>query len=353
MLYKFKENSRYFLQGEYVIDDTLMFLYRNDDLSYSKSMEIFKSRPIYKSKLKRIFVLLVKRTFFSKSIYINNQEKTSFQGSVFFIGVDKASNGKVFDFINQQVLTMYFSKRKYNEILEAYRFFKPYFNLPSIISYSSDPLIIQEELIDHTSYKKWTKEDFDLVIKDIFERYTTYFQCCSRDNNYSLIKPVTILQNIQNADMLSEFITAHTNDDILRMDLPLVRIHGDLWIPNILLTRNKLDSVYYIDYEFSDAFLFFYDIFWFIHDQVVNHSNHYFLFKYVTGEYDDDFKSLFSTFHLNFEKNNRLDYLNIYYINVYMKRCNHLHQRERMLHLNNFKDIYFKAVHGNVLSSGK
>ena len=100
LLSKFKENQTYFRPGEYIFDDTLMFIYRKDELTYTKSMELFKSRKIFHNSLKNIFVQLIKKVFFNKSFIISNKDESKFKGSAFFIGIDRASNGKIFDFEN-------------------------------------------------------------------------------------------------------------------------------------------------------------------------------------------------------------------------------------------------------------
>lgn len=344
MLKIFLANSNCFYPGTYFFDESLMFIYLKDEANYRKSMELFGKSTVLNNKLKKAFILLVKKLFFNKEIVVtNNGNEDTFQATAFFIGIDKDRNGKAFDFENRKVRTFYFSIMKYNQILENYHYFKSFFNTPKIQSYDNYRLIITEELITYKPHHSWSEEELRLVMEDIFQKYLSYFTTCRLRDFFVLKKPISIVEELSPEDEASNLFKSSTNQKLIHFDFPFIRLHGDLWSPNILISKMQYgNSIYYIDFEDSDSFFFLYDIFWLMHEQILYNNNDYLLTKYIEGAYDSYFRKLFAIFDLEFEGKYRLDYLNIYFINIYTKRWRSHSYKERINYVHNYRDMIRK-----------
>lgn len=334
---KFVENYKYLCAGEYVFDDSMMFIFRKDNQSYNNAIQLFGDNIKLIPRRKKIFVLLIKLLLFNKRFVIKEpQKQAAISGTVFFIGVDNSSTAKIFDFSNRKVLKIYFAEKEFDKTIQDYNDFKSYLSTPEILFYDSKGKMIIEELIVYKPYKKWSKDDSIKVITDIFERYIIYCQSCKSKGKVFYKKPISLLDGFTREDKVKTFIIGATNEEIMNMEFPFLKLHGDLWAPNILLNNNQIN---YIDFEFADNYIVFYDIFWFIQDQVINHQNYYYLEEYIAGTFDPYFQKMFQIFDLVFDERYRLDYVNLYFANVYEKRWRHLNSKERDIQLYNYQNM--------------
>lgn len=335
---KFEEGSCYFIPGEYEFDDSLRFIYLKDGKTYQKSSQLF-GQPLM-HPVKKIFVYVVKRIFFNKSMMINEIPAVpEFQGTAFFIGTDKVSSGKAFDFDNNKVVTLYFSEKEFFLHLDNYHYFKSYFNSPQMIMQNPNKLMIMEELIRYKYSADWSAEEFDFVMSRIFEHYIQYFIVCQRKGEFTFKGASALISQLDPKDEGRILLEKMTNDQLLKEKFPFLKMHGDLWAPNILLNRENNGELYFIDFEYSDEYMFLYDIFWFIQTQFLNYNNEYFLKKYILGAYDSYFQSMFSIFGLSFHKEYRKEYLTIYFANVYIKRWRKLSKKNRKIQVSKLRDI--------------
>ncbi|WP_142385072.1 hypothetical protein [Cytobacillus massiliigabonensis] len=343
MVHIFKENAQFFQSGVYVFDDSLRFIYLKDGTNKEIMFELFHDKNYFSKTIYKWIVHLIKRVYFNRHMVIKNERQNNncFLGTVFFIGINQCNTAKAFDFSNKQVLTFSFSEKKYVQLIENHHYFSQFFKTPKILSRDSERLLFIEELVEYKTNNKWSEEDSLFVIDDMFKCYINYFKKCKDNGSYYLKKPSSILKILDKEDEVIAFIHHTTERKVLNESFPFLKMHGDLWAPNILLRKSNKYDINYIDFEYSNDLLLVYDVFWFIQSQVIN-NNHFYLEKYISGAFDHYFREMFKIFDLTFEEKYRYDYLNIFFMNVYENRWRQLSNKAKHMKLRNYKNMLKK-----------
>lgn len=328
------ENSNYLYPGEYIFEDMLRFVYLKDDLNYMKASELFGNPSI--SFIRKVILRILKKVVFNKSIIIENNENSVIEGTVCYMGIAKLSSMKYFDFINKSVLTRYFSEIEFKKAIENYKYFNRILTLPKIKYYNITKLTIVEELIDTKSIELWAIDDYQFVINDIFCRYIEYLKICREKGQYSFITPSYLISGITEGNRLLDKIKNNIFIDSLNKEFPIMKLHGDLWTPNILMEKSDNPNLYYIDFEYSRDYIVFYDFFWLITEQAIFKKNYALVDKYFFGEYDEYFDIIFKEFDMDFEIKYRFDYLNIFFLNKYTERWISLDDKSKTSRYNEY-----------------
>lgn len=323
MLNNFKENASYLYPGEYVFDNSLTYICLKDEDVLIKANELF-GNSIIKYSYKIIFYIL-KKVYFNKSIIItcqNNHIMDEFKGNIYLPANNNntTNDAKIFDFANKKVLSIFSTTEKMKSEIENYNTTKDFFSIPKIINHDFKNLYIVEEIIDVRINELWTNSDNSYVMNEIINQYINYLSFCKREYNYSF-------NNINNliidSKLTNGFITKFKksiDSELLNLEFPFVKLHGDLWSSNILLENNTNREIYIIDWEHAGDYLFFYDLFWFMQSEAVNNKNYDFINEYFLGEYDDCLIKMFNMYNLTFYKKYRIDYFKIFCINVFITR---------------------------------
>lgn len=336
---KLQENSEYLVPGEYVYDDTLTYIYLENKYHQKEIYDVFGRsliNPFY-----RIILWFIKKGMFNKKIVMSHSgnNKQNLLGEVCFLGIYKINDVKVFDFQNNKVLTIFSDENKYKNTIDNYAFFKDFLPTPKIIDFDSKDLIIIEALIEAKSSDRWSKEETNFVMEDIFKRYLNYFYLAKEKGDYILENPIVYLEGIVEEDLVRDYLSENISDELLNGSFPCLKLHGDLWARNILVSTLNNHEIKYIDFEFSDDYILFYDFFWFIYDQAINYENSTLLDKYVTGEFDSYFKKIFHLFDISFHSECRKDYFNIFFANLYFKKWNKLSGKSRSRQFKKYKEL--------------
>jgi len=100
------------------------------------------------------------------------------------------------------------------------------------------------------------------------------------------------------------------------MKFPKVKLHGDLWTANIIVDKQ---DIWYIDWNESDDYLFFYDFFKMMWKEAYVHGEHGYLDTYLARDWDADFTKIFKLFNLNFETEHRLAYFYLFFLNFLLE----------------------------------
>ncbi len=333
MLKKIYQEDVYMCTGEYVLDNTLRYLYMNDVTNNSKAYCMFGKNYIKPSF--KVILFLIKKLYFRKNMIIDNKKKCfdDFQGTVCYMGIVNNSS-KIFDFTNNKVLTVFTNKDKYLNTLNHYRYFKNYFPLPEILYNNEKELVIMEEFIEYKSCNTWTEQDYNEVMENVFEWYLRYFIKAKSTSNYSN----TLLTSlVEDEDEVNNYIRRNTDEEIMKVKFPFLKLHGDLWAPNILI--NYGNNIHFIDFEYASNYIFFYDFFWLITEQAIFNNNYILIDKYFSGAYDDCFNKIFKVFDMVFNNDNRLDYLNVFFLNFSVKRWSQLKRENRARRFSEYKNL--------------
>jgi putative peptidoglycan lipid II flippase len=335
-----KKTSEFLHPGEYAFDNSLSYIYLKDGWSHKKARELFGTER----KLIWGFILyILKVLFFSKSITITHDSsifdnQINMKGTVCSLGLYR-KNLKIFDFTNKKVVTSYLDPADFNETLANYSYFSPFLPLPQILGYNREACVTVEELFTARPVKQWSEDDYSYVINDVFRRYYHLFRKAKSSGSYYTDNSLSLVLKLDPDDRIGLGLIRNIDHSLLAARFPFLKLHGDLWTPNILLRGRQEHSIKYIDLEFTDSFIFFYDIFWLLTDQAFRGNNYYYLNNYLAGAYDRSLKILFRIFGLEFHQENRIDYIRIFYLNFWAERWSHLNIRKRLQHFLQYKRL--------------
>ena len=335
----FKVNTKYLCDGTYVFNDTINYITRNDVYTKRRTYQLFQNN-YYVNGFNKFFALLLKKTFFRKEFTISERgnQLGGFSGTVYLPvrSTNSYSDKKIFDFTNNQVLTIFSKEKDYRLFLNHYETFKNYFSMPEILWNDDKQLLIIEELIINQPNNSWEKEDFLYVMINLYDHYIHYFKAAKTKGINHLIKPNELLSSLPKGYDTC-FIRNKINSELLEFKYPSIKLHGDLWTANILLVKNEESDIYLIDWEWSNQLIFFYDLFLMMWHEVIKHSNYIYIEKYAKGEYDSYFKEMFGIFEIEFQAQFRLDYLNIFFINLFTEKTKYSNEKSRIQEFQQYK----------------
>lgn len=345
MVSGFKDNARYFSPGKYIFNDTINILLKNDDYTKTRMKELLQINYYYNS-IYRWIAWTFKRIFYRKGITVSDGHKRlkGFTGTVYLpVGSTKGySDKRIFDFTNHKVLTILTNKNDYQKVIGNYNYFKEYFPIPTILWTNDEQLLIMEELVIYQPINNWVEDDFSYVMRETFKRYHEYFTFCKTMGMYTFQTPSELFNSLPE-DSQIDGIKNKINSELLELNVPFLKLHGDLWTSNIFLIKGGEEKqLKYIDWEWSSEFIFFYDVFMMMWNEVVIRNNYLYIEEYVQGEFDDYFSGIFSKFDLDFLPQYRLDYLNIFFINVYKEKMLHLDKKDKRIIFDQYKRLLEK-----------
>jgi hypothetical protein len=307
------KNRNYMRNGFLQIDVKLKYVFNNN----SNTKKFVKSILIdnnYKLTRKFLFYDWCKFPFFTFS-------SKSFHGDLCLLSNSDKKNFdvKFFDLNSNIVLTKYSKSKDLIKKITNYNLFSKFFKIPKIIEYNFNDRICIEKYIDTMPKKQWTRNDYKIIINKIFEDYIQYFNNFQLKNDYFRVEDALCEIKKYEKKLDSLCFISQKLYSLKNLDIPQVNQHGDLWLYNILFDKNK-KNIYYIDWEHSNIYCFFYDIFWWIINEVVYEKNHEFLNNYLDGKFDKQFYSLFLAFDKKYNINMRKTYLYLFVAELFLKR---------------------------------
>ena len=335
---EFNLYSRYMSFGAYVFDDSIRYIFLDDSFTYKKSTELFHN--VYKTnKIRGFLVFLLKNLKYKNRLIISKQTQVfkDFKGTIYF---PTRNCKKIFDLSSHKVLSLYSKKEEYTSIIDSYIYFKQHFPMPNILYTDEKQLFIIEQLILFQPNSLWVKEDYLYVIEDIFKRYITYAEACKENVKYCFISPTDYMKIFEiNDDKYISEIRSKIPKDLLSIHLPALRLHGDLWTTNILVQKSDRYSIHYIDWEFSQDLLFFYDFFNLMWVEVYNHNNYLYIDNYVNGMYDHYFNELFLIYNLKYEPKFRMEYFHVFFLQFYLVRLINLQGKDKNKYFRQYRKL--------------
>ncbi|MGE6260641.1 phosphotransferase family protein [Heyndrickxia sporothermodurans] len=321
---QFRKNTKYMSSGEYRFDESIEYICRSDCHSLLRASEMFQ-KNLYKKVFAKLIIFLLRKVLFNKKLNVIEHKLSldDFSGTI-FIPVRSTSGYidiRIFDLTRNKVLTVFSRKKDYNSVIENYGKFKPFFHIPTVLWKSDEDLLIIEELIIFQPKTNWGNDDYLLIMKVTFELYLTFFKN-KQEKIHSFITPQNLFQSLPGEVEIKD-LWMKISKEITNMKLPYTLLHGDLWTSNILYKKSDDFDVYFIDWEYSSEFIFFYDLFNMMWLEVYMNNNYVYVEKYVNGDYDLYFYNMFAIFDLKFQSKYKQDYFIIYFLEFMKNRLSY------------------------------
>lgn len=285
----------------------------------------------YKSDTRQFIVNHVKRTIDNliiKDIDLSHDDhSTVFQGEL--VMLTREADIKIFDFEKNLVKT-FFTACEYEKRKENYQVFKDHFN-STIINLDDLELSITEKLIAFKPYKDWEREEREKLFKIVFDNYLNFGKSFSKDKRRQKSGREIMLRYKTKIgqDELIQLIENYLNIYNLDRSFPMIKAHGDFTTNNILLNE---DTYYFIDWEDSFEYVFFYDICNLIFVDYLHTGDRELLDYYLTGQLDDKLSELFDFYGIKYDPDKKVAYLLIFICEritkfEYNKNPKNLHQK--------------------------
>ncbi|HHT66592.1 MAG: hypothetical protein ACOX25_02675 [Caldicoprobacterales bacterium] len=318
----FNGYANFMCPGVYVFDDSFTYFYRKNDPAVFRHLDHNYTKLMLKRCFLRKLTSCLLKIFFLRPVQLEEKKQIGhpgFQGSLFLIG-SQGKEHKVFDLNHNRVLRLYSDRHAFNKKLRLYEQLKTYFLMPSILEYNSKELYVVEKLISAKHTGQWSKSDYLDVILDVFHKETLYLMECKSKKAYILKGMQDLLADLNKNSPIVEFLLSKLSSSTLELEFPFVKLHGDLWSSNILFGKCVPHEIYYIDWEKSRSYVFFYDLYYLMLNECYIKSNYLYAEKYMDGEFDKLLEAVYQIFGMDFEPNRRIDYLYITLLNQYKER---------------------------------
>lgn len=326
--------SPFMKQGAYTYDGANRMLIHNQA---PPVLEDFFFQREYRG-IMTIFIKL-KRFVLRKKVVIKHSrtELTIFEGDLLLpVGsLNGYQDYKVFDTVNNKVMTIYPDQIYLNRVKHYAETFGVYFPMPEIYQINEEKYYLIERLISYHKHYLWTEEDYDHVLEKVLSFYETYFNSV-RKTGYQTMRFCDKIINIPN--LLIERELSFICKELLELPFPEIALHGDLWTANVLYEKAE-GQIYFIDWEFSGEKPFFYDFFNLIWLEVYLKNNHYFIKKYLLGNYDTALERMFAIFGIKYDKEKKIAYILLYFIQFCHDRLRYFSAEDRNRYFRKFESM--------------
>ncbi|GAK05951.1 hypothetical protein JCM19037_4491 [Geomicrobium sp. JCM 19037] len=271
-----------------------------------------EKRMIYKDERRHHPVVSAKMTTVNESLEITGEGEKQFLGSILWF----SSNGDCKLFSADEVLTVSCSRDTYDRKLANTAHFSQYFRTPPIIARNEEEKTIVEPYIEPTLRAQSHKK---AILNTIFTDYADYFTSIKGDTRLTKQTMNELLERSENRvhRPIFQHIIALIDESLFDVNFSYIPLHGDLWTDNLLITEDQSGEkeVWYIDYDTSGQYVFFYDFFKFMWNEFDVNNDDSSVIAYLHGEYDDYFARVFRVFNLNYDPTLRASYFGYFFLN--------------------------------------
>ena len=311
--------SRFMCEGKYRINDSFTYISLDNEYVAMKAVNAFEKSDNIGIKLKlklklKKYLAVLSNFLLMPFLKLRAGNISIFNGNLILPGINNRDI-KVFDFINSRILVLYSERDTYHSKISNYINFNTYFPMPSIFLKNDVCNMIIEELIDFKPYEKWSCNDKQYVINDVFQKQIDYLKSAEKKKNYRNIFVRDLLNEDIVNDRICDFLISKINHQAFDLELPVIKLHGDLWSGNLLFKQN---SVYYIDWEYSNDLIFFFDLYFIAFSELFFVNDSIYIDMYYQCKLDNEFKDVFQIFGLQFYEHYRTDYIYIMLLNHYV-----------------------------------
>lgn len=319
----FAKRKEFLCSGSYLFDESMTYIHLDNREISKKSEELFSQELkvinfsngsfFLKSAVTKIL-----RCYFDKKLVNNGATKAAFKGTVFL----PDSNGKgvkIFDFEQREVLIAFGEKEIYQQKLDTYSQFRSWFPIPPIIDKNETKRIIIERYIEYKKSEDWDDYDANFIVNEVFRRYLEYFRKLTR-RSIDWVPANEILKLLHAHSGFIEEVEQGISRELAQLPLPMLPVHGNLLSANILIDKKDSKNIWFTDWEMAGDMYFFYDFYFFMWNEAIINKNYSFIRYYMEGDYDAYFQHAFELFDLEFDNSRKREYLNIFFLNMYVRR---------------------------------
>lgn len=317
----------YLISGQYSIIRRVKLCAYLEHERAVKFLENNTSHLIRNNQENKVNIKSILNNFISDryKIKIKNNSCNTFHGSL--VMVTKNNDLKIFDFVNNRVINFIKDTSKYMKIKNSYNIFNRYFDIP-IISFCDQEISYFEKYIEFKPYNNWSEEEKDNAFKVIFDNYKDYFINCG-EVDFDRVSLKSILDDFKNSinhrELVGKIYEYMTSNNYITEQLTKVILHGDINFYNILYSNSKY---IFIDWEYSDKHVFFYDFFNLIFVECAYQNNASYLRNFFNGTYDKYFSNIFKVLKIDYNSSNRMYYFMVYIMEMILKSRNIMHYSE-------------------------
>lgn len=307
---KVRQLERYLDRGTYVFDNELRVLFNKTENNSPILDSSFDTHNFDQKWLPQLEE--GKLESWQKPLEVKNDKHKLFRGNIMWF----CSNGDIKVFSKTETLIICNNKENYLNKVENYTYFSKFFKIPELIYQDDDKYQLIEKYID---FQRESNQDTPFILKNIYDDYTSYFSTINRESRIAHYTMNDLLKTSSNDIHVDHFehVFDNINTQLFEIEFPFIRLHGDLWTANILLVKEKNEpsGMWYIDWDESGDYIFFYDFFKFMWNEldVNGHSEYYEC--YLNGEFDNHFKKVFDIFQLEFHPEFKKDYFCMFILN--------------------------------------
>ena len=320
-------NRNYLQPGKYVYRRDYNCFLLNDKDTANRADSIFAYRSLKAQKKSFCLKDLIKTCieyFAIGNLCVKNpitQNDEAFKGAILFHSgnLDQLSTMKIFDFDREEVMTLFSSKAAYAKATLDYEYFSPHFSMPLLKYQDDNRLVTIEEFIDFRSGYEDNDQYYGYVMNEVLKDSLRYFEFVKQAHLYQLRTPSELLEDFAENDELLISVWSDLNGDLKHIKFPFLNLHGDLRIANILINQED-DTVKYIDFEYAESFVVFYDVFKMIFNEHENNFNDLYRTHFMNGEYDKYLADIFNIFGLKYCTQLKREYFKIFFINYFANR---------------------------------
>lgn len=320
--------SEYLVEGRYSFNTSFDYIYLKDDENKKRASSLLdNSDSVLSSKKNSNAVKTIKvmiGSLYSWRLHKRKNKTSNFSGTIFMLG-GGGRNNKIFDLENKKVLTQYKYDDDYNKAILLYKQFHSCFKMPKVLHVDSDESVIIEEFIDFKNFEDWSQTDFKIVINDLHTSVHSYVKEQKKNNEIAWKSINDLLQEVDRENLFAFIneLQLNIDQDLKDKKYPYLFLHGDMWTSNILIKKED-NSIRYIDFEYANYYIFFWDLFFIMWNEYIRYNTTYYLSEYISGSYDKLFRNLFTLFDLNYEEDKKMDYIHMFILEFYQERWNNV-----------------------------
>ncbi len=303
-----QEVLEYLEAGTYYWDDTQRVLFKQDQRQQTLVKNLAVNKPL--------------------SLEIEPVQDQKFAGNRLWF----CSNGDLKIFSDTQVLSVCSSRENYGQKIAAYDYFSQFFRLPKLLARDDAQQQLLEERI---TFADQTVVDACGLLATIYTDYINYF----RQAEVKWYTLAGLLATSANRVYRAEFeqLIAEIPAELLAAEWPYLKLHGDLWTENLLLEKDS-QQLYYIDWDESGEYLFFYDFFKLMWNELDVHQNYSYYENYLAGRFDAQLAAVFDLFQLEFQPAAKKAYFYLFFLNFLLDETGSMSYEVRRFEWKDFRE---------------
>ncbi|WP_084788516.1 phosphotransferase [Oceanobacillus sojae] len=320
---KILELSPYLENGQYTFDKDLRTVYNTAKTSHPMVNNLKNSKEEG-----------------SPSLEMEDYGRKYFNGSILWFCI----NGDIRIFSDDEILVICTNQESYQRKIANYTYFSSFFRIPALLKQDAKHNMVTETFIH---FENQTENDEAFILKTIYDDYHSYFNYLMLHSKVDYQTLNSLFDTSSNVVHIQQFekIIEKVAPELLSLKLPFIDLHGDLWSDNILLNDEAGEkTLWYIDWETADKYVFFYDFFKFIWNELDVHDNYSCYKRYIAGEFDEGLTRLFAIFHLKFQPKYRQSYFCLFFLNSILNDTDNIAFKFKLEEINDFKRKVFPLM---------